>query len=67
MTIVHKEGNLHKNAYELRRWSLANTPKNPDYVPLEEGSQSPIEGTNITDVGTDIFEEVRETNKQDKN
>ncbi|MBW0503635.1 hypothetical protein O181_043350 [Austropuccinia psidii MF-1] len=26
MTIVHKEGNIHKNADGLRRWALANTP-----------------------------------------
>ncbi|MBW0557863.1 hypothetical protein O181_097578 [Austropuccinia psidii MF-1] len=35
MTIVHKAGNIHKNADELSRWALANTPDNPAYVPLE--------------------------------
>ncbi|MBW0578436.1 hypothetical protein O181_118151 [Austropuccinia psidii MF-1] len=29
MTIVHKSGNIHKNANGLCRWSLANTPDNP--------------------------------------
>ncbi|MBW0530551.1 hypothetical protein O181_070266 [Austropuccinia psidii MF-1] len=35
MTIVHKEGNIHKNGNELSRWASTNTPDNPDYVPLE--------------------------------
>ncbi|MBW0466102.1 hypothetical protein O181_005817 [Austropuccinia psidii MF-1] len=35
MTIVHKEGNIHKNDDGGSRWELANTPDNPDYVPLE--------------------------------
>ncbi|MBW0565978.1 hypothetical protein O181_105693 [Austropuccinia psidii MF-1] len=35
MTIVHKAGNIHKNADGLSRWSLANTPGKPAYVPLE--------------------------------
>ncbi|MBW0514594.1 hypothetical protein O181_054309 [Austropuccinia psidii MF-1] len=32
MTIVHKAGNIHKNAYGLSRWELPNTPENPAYV-----------------------------------
>ncbi|MBW0582429.1 hypothetical protein O181_122144 [Austropuccinia psidii MF-1] len=67
MTIVHKAGNIHKNAYGLSRWELANTPDNPAYVPLEAEPQTPIEGINITDFGTEFFEEVRESYKQDKN
>ena len=67
MTIVHKEGNIHKNADGLSRWDLANTPDNPDYVPLEAERQIPIEGINITDIGTEFFEDVRESYKQDKN
>ncbi|MBW0565491.1 hypothetical protein O181_105206 [Austropuccinia psidii MF-1] len=35
MTIVHKPGNIQKNADGLSRWELANTPDNPAYVPLE--------------------------------
>ncbi|MBW0537551.1 hypothetical protein O181_077266 [Austropuccinia psidii MF-1] len=35
VTIVHKEGNINKNADGLSRWALANTPDNPAYVPLE--------------------------------
>ncbi|MBW0582780.1 hypothetical protein O181_122495 [Austropuccinia psidii MF-1] len=67
MTIVHTEGNIHKNADGLSRWELANTPDNPAYVPLETEPQFPIEGINITDIRTELFEEVRESYKQDKN
>ncbi|MBW0563424.1 hypothetical protein O181_103139 [Austropuccinia psidii MF-1] len=67
MTIVHKSGNIHMNSYGLSRWALANTPDNPAYVPLEAEPQIPIEGINITDIGTEFFEEVRESYKQDKN
>ncbi|MBW0506083.1 hypothetical protein O181_045798 [Austropuccinia psidii MF-1] len=67
MTIVHKSGNIHKNADGLRRWELADTPDNPDYVPLEAEPQIPIEGINITDIGTESFEEIRESYKKDKN
>ncbi|MBW0574151.1 hypothetical protein O181_113866 [Austropuccinia psidii MF-1] len=67
MTIVHKAGNIHKNADELSRCELAKTPDNSAYVPLEAEPQIPIEGINITDIGTEFFEEVRESYKQDKN
>ncbi|MBW0551392.1 hypothetical protein O181_091107 [Austropuccinia psidii MF-1] len=67
MTIVHKAGNIHKNEDGLRRWALTNTPENPAYVPTSAEPQVPIEGINITDVGTEIFEEVGETYKKDKN
>ncbi|MBW0574485.1 hypothetical protein O181_114200 [Austropuccinia psidii MF-1] len=67
MTIVHKAGNIHKNADGLSRWALPNTPDNPAYVPTSAEPQIPIEGINITDVGTEFFEEVRESYKQDKN
>ncbi|MBW0586647.1 hypothetical protein O181_126362 [Austropuccinia psidii MF-1] len=46
MTIVHKAGNNHKNYDGVSRWELANTPDNPDYVPLEAEPQIPIEGIN---------------------
>ncbi|MBW0497159.1 hypothetical protein O181_036874 [Austropuccinia psidii MF-1] len=67
MTIVHKAGNIHKNADGLSRWSLANTPDNTAYVPLEAEPQISIEGMNITDIRLELFEEVRESYKQDKN
>ncbi|MBW0579740.1 hypothetical protein O181_119455 [Austropuccinia psidii MF-1] len=52
MTIVHKAGNIHKNADGLSRWELPNTPENPAYVPTSAEPHIPIEGINITDVGT---------------
>ncbi|MBW0494244.1 hypothetical protein O181_033959 [Austropuccinia psidii MF-1] len=67
LTIIHKEGNVYRNADGLSRWALSNTPDNPAYVPLEEEPQIPIEGTNITDIRTEFFEEVRKYCKQDKN
>ncbi|MBW0547968.1 hypothetical protein O181_087683 [Austropuccinia psidii MF-1] len=67
MTIVHKESKIHKNSDGLSRWALANTPNNPAYVPLEAEPQSPIERINMTDIGTEFFEEVREYYKKNKN
>ncbi|MBW0566588.1 hypothetical protein O181_106303 [Austropuccinia psidii MF-1] len=59
MTIVHKAGNIHKNAEGLRMWVLANTPDNPAYVPLETEPQIFIEGINIADIGTELFKKSR--------
>ncbi|MBW0477707.1 hypothetical protein O181_017422 [Austropuccinia psidii MF-1] len=67
MTIVHKAGNIHKDADGLSRWALANNPDNPAYVPLEEEPHISIEGININDIGTEVFEEGREYHKQDNN
>ncbi|MBW0544432.1 hypothetical protein O181_084147 [Austropuccinia psidii MF-1] len=61
MTIVHKAGNIHKNSDGLSRWALPNTPENPAYVPTGGEPQIRIEGINITDVGTQFFEEVEES------
>ncbi|MBW0533466.1 hypothetical protein O181_073181 [Austropuccinia psidii MF-1] len=66
MTIVHKAGKIHNNSDELSRWALANNPDNPSYEPLEGKPQIPIEGINITYIGTELFEEVRELYKKDK-
>ncbi|MBW0522879.1 hypothetical protein O181_062594 [Austropuccinia psidii MF-1] len=57
MTIFHKAGFINKSAYVLRKLSLANTSDNPGYVPLEAEPQIPIQGTNITDIGTKFFEQ----------
>ncbi|MBW0545064.1 hypothetical protein O181_084779 [Austropuccinia psidii MF-1] len=65
MTIVHKAGNIHKNAHGLSRWALPNTSENPDYVPTSAEPQIPIEGINITDVGTEFFDKARKSYKQD--
>ncbi|MBW0484990.1 hypothetical protein O181_024705 [Austropuccinia psidii MF-1] len=67
VTIVHKAGRIHKNSDGLSRWALANTPDNPSYVALEAEPQIPIELINITNIGTEFFEYVRETYKKDRN
>ncbi|MBW0581928.1 hypothetical protein O181_121643, partial [Austropuccinia psidii MF-1] len=67
MTIVHKDGNIHKNADGLRRWPLPNDINNPAYVPEEASPQIPIEGTSVTDLNTTFFEAVRNSYIQDKN
>ncbi|MBW0522537.1 hypothetical protein O181_062252 [Austropuccinia psidii MF-1] len=35
MTIFHKDGNIHKNAYGLSRWLLPSNIDNPSYMPEE--------------------------------
>ncbi|MBW0572054.1 hypothetical protein O181_111769 [Austropuccinia psidii MF-1] len=66
MNIVNKAGDIHKNSDGLSRWALFNTPDSPSYVPTSAEPQILIETINITDVGTEFFEEVRESYKQDK-
>ncbi|MBW0548091.1 hypothetical protein O181_087806 [Austropuccinia psidii MF-1] len=63
MTIVHKSGNIHKNADGLSKWALENTPDNPAWVPQEEHH---IEGICVTDIGTEFFDQVKESYKMDK-
>ncbi|MBW0565864.1 hypothetical protein O181_105579 [Austropuccinia psidii MF-1] len=67
MTIIHKAGNIPKNTDGLSRLELANTPDNPAYVPTGAEPQIPIDGINITDFGTEFFEEVRDSYMLDKN
>ncbi|MBW0517405.1 hypothetical protein O181_057120 [Austropuccinia psidii MF-1] len=67
MTIVHKDGNVHKNADGLSRWPLPNDIDNPAYVPEEASPQIPIEVISVTDLNTTFFEEVRNSYTQDKN
>ncbi|MBW0512036.1 hypothetical protein O181_051751 [Austropuccinia psidii MF-1] len=64
MTIPHKSGNIHKNVDGLSRWTLANTPENPAWVPQEEHH---IEGICVTDIGTEFFNKVKKSYKMDKN
>ncbi|MBW0494055.1 hypothetical protein O181_033770 [Austropuccinia psidii MF-1] len=66
ITIVHKAGNINKNSDGLSIWELPNTPDNPAYAPAMVEPQIPIEGIDITDVETELFE-VRESYKQDMN
>ncbi|MBW0474702.1 hypothetical protein O181_014417 [Austropuccinia psidii MF-1] len=67
ITIVKKSGNIQKNAYGLSRWALPNTPYNPAYVPETAEPQITIQGINNPDVGTELFEELRESYKQNNN
>ncbi|MBW0539517.1 hypothetical protein O181_079232 [Austropuccinia psidii MF-1] len=67
MTIVHKNGNIHKNADVLRRWPLTKDIDNPAYVPAEASSQIPIEGISVTDLNTTFFKELRNSYTQDNN
>ncbi|MBW0593315.1 hypothetical protein O181_133030 [Austropuccinia psidii MF-1] len=64
MTIVHKSGNIHENADGLRRWALANIPDNPAWVSQEEHH---LEGICVTYIGTEFFNQVKESYKTDKN
>ncbi|MBW0566018.1 hypothetical protein O181_105733 [Austropuccinia psidii MF-1] len=66
MTIVHKYGDVHKNADGLSRWPLPNDIANPAYVPEEASPQVPIEGISVTNLNTTFFEEVRNSFTQDK-
>ncbi|MBW0489399.1 hypothetical protein O181_029114 [Austropuccinia psidii MF-1] len=61
MTIVHKGGNIHKNADVLSRWPLPNNIDNPAYVPEEASPQIPIEGIIVTDLNTTFFEECHDS------
>ncbi|MBW0586897.1 hypothetical protein O181_126612 [Austropuccinia psidii MF-1] len=67
MTIVHKDGNVHKNADGLSIWPLPNDIDNPAYVPEESSPQIPIGGISVTDLNTTSFEEVRNSYTQDNN
>ncbi|MBW0529126.1 hypothetical protein O181_068841 [Austropuccinia psidii MF-1] len=64
MNIIHKSGNIHKNADGLSRCALANTPDNPAWVPQE---QHHMEGIFVTEIGTEFFSQVEESYKIDKN
>ncbi|MBW0550376.1 hypothetical protein O181_090091 [Austropuccinia psidii MF-1] len=48
MTIVNKDGNIHKNADGLSRCPLPNDINNPAYVPEEASPQIPIKGLSVT-------------------
>ncbi|MBW0546992.1 hypothetical protein O181_086707 [Austropuccinia psidii MF-1] len=67
INIVHKDGNIHKNANGLRRWPPPNNIDNPAYVPEEASPQIPIEGISVTGLNTTFFEEGRSSYTQDKN
>ncbi|MBW0524183.1 hypothetical protein O181_063898 [Austropuccinia psidii MF-1] len=64
MTILQKSGNIHENEDGLSRWALANTLENPAWVPQEEYN---IEGICVTDIGTEFFDQAKESYNMDKN
>ncbi|MBW0503529.1 hypothetical protein O181_043244 [Austropuccinia psidii MF-1] len=49
MTIVYKDGNIHKIADGLSRWPSLNNLDSPAYEPEEASPQIPIEGIIATD------------------
>ncbi|MBW0554525.1 hypothetical protein O181_094240 [Austropuccinia psidii MF-1] len=67
MTIVHKDGNIHKIADGLSRWTEPNNIDNPAYVPEEASPQIPIEGISVTELNTTFSEEVRNSYTKDRN
>ncbi|MBW0531304.1 hypothetical protein O181_071019 [Austropuccinia psidii MF-1] len=67
MTIVHKGGNIHKNADGLSRWPLPNDIDNSYHVQEEASSKIPIERISVTDLKANFLEEVRNSYTQDKN
>ncbi|MBW0503973.1 hypothetical protein O181_043688 [Austropuccinia psidii MF-1] len=67
MPVVHKDGNIHKNADGLSRLALPNDTDNSAYVPEEASPQISIEEISVTDLKTTFFEEVRSSYTQDKN
>ncbi|MBW0576601.1 hypothetical protein O181_116316 [Austropuccinia psidii MF-1] len=67
MTIVHKDGSIHKNADGLSIWPLPNNIDNPAYVSEEASPQIPIEGISVTKLNTTFIEEVINSYTQDRN
>ncbi|KAI7959012.1 hypothetical protein MJO28_002803 [Puccinia striiformis f. sp. tritici] len=69
MTIIHREGNIHKNADGLSRWALPNDPSNPAYDPedKDDDSRFPIMGIHISTFKNEFFELVREGYNEDHN
>ncbi|MBW0461656.1 hypothetical protein O181_001371 [Austropuccinia psidii MF-1] len=67
MTIENTAENIHNSYNVFRRFELPNTPDIPSYVPTNAEPQIPTEGINITNLGTEFFEGVRESYKQYNN
>ncbi|MBW0552640.1 hypothetical protein O181_092355 [Austropuccinia psidii MF-1] len=66
MTIPHKYGDIHKNAYGRSRCPVPDNIDNPAYVPEEASPQISIEGISVTDLHMPFYEEVRNSYTQDK-
>ena len=54
MTIIHKEGNKHKNADGLSRLALPNDPSNPAYEPEDMERNIPVNGISVSDLGDEL-------------
>ncbi|MBW0497256.1 hypothetical protein O181_036971 [Austropuccinia psidii MF-1] len=67
MTIVHKDGKIHKNSDGRRRCKFQNNIYKAVYVSEEASPQILIEGISATDLNTTFFEEVRNSYAQDTN
>ncbi|MBW0484696.1 hypothetical protein O181_024411 [Austropuccinia psidii MF-1] len=67
MTIVHKDGTIHKTEDGLIRWPLPNNIDNPAYVPEEDYPPIPIEGISVPDLNIKFIEEIRNSYTQDTN
>ncbi|MBW0531161.1 hypothetical protein O181_070876 [Austropuccinia psidii MF-1] len=61
MIIVHKSRAIHKNEDGLSRWALENKA----WVTQE--TERHIEGICVTEIGTELFNQVRESFKMKKN
>ncbi|MBW0515728.1 hypothetical protein O181_055443 [Austropuccinia psidii MF-1] len=64
MNIAHKSVNMHKTLDGLIRQALENTSENPAWVPWEEHH---TEGICVTDIGTEILNQAKESYKMNKN
>ncbi|MBW0573601.1 hypothetical protein O181_113316 [Austropuccinia psidii MF-1] len=67
MTIVNKDGNVHKNDDGLSRWPLPNSINNHAYEQEDDSPQIPIKGVSVTDLNNTFFEEVRNSYIRDRN
>ena len=67
MTIVHREGNVHKNADGLSRWPLDNNSDNPAWDAEEIPREVPIMAISITDLKNEFWDQVSESYKENKN
>ena len=67
MTIVHREGNIHKNADGLSRWSLPNDSNNPAYDAESLERELPIMGIHVSDLANGFWETVIESYSSNQN
>ena len=67
MTIVHREGLLHKNADGLSRWPLPNDTSNPAFDKDDKDKMLPIMHISITDLSEEFFDEIKKSYFNDIN